>query len=54
MALVLGTPSGFNAQPYECIVVTSDEAKEKLSKAMLGLNARTERGEAPIHHTTLP
>ncbi|CAN0403000.1 unnamed protein product, partial [Ectocarpus fasciculatus] len=34
VALVLGTPSGFNAQPYECIVVTSDEAKHKLSKAM--------------------
>ncbi|CAM9593041.1 unnamed protein product [Ectocarpus fasciculatus] len=38
LALVLRAPSGFNIQPYECIVVTSDEAKQKLSKAMLGPN----------------
>ncbi|CBJ49232.1 nitroreductase-like protein [Ectocarpus siliculosus] len=38
LALVLRAPSGFNIQPYECIVVTSDEAKHKLSRAMLGPN----------------
>lgn len=38
LALVLRSPSGFNAQPYECVVVTSEEAKKKLSKAMLGAN----------------
>jgi len=38
LALVLRAPSGFNIQPYECIVVTSDEAKQKLSSAMLGPN----------------
>ncbi|CAN0413565.1 unnamed protein product, partial [Ectocarpus sp. 13 AM-2016] len=38
LALVLRAPSGFNIQPYECIVVTSDEAKQKLSRAMLGQN----------------
>lgn len=40
LALVLRAPSGFNMQPYECIVVTSDEAKERLSKAMLGPNSQ--------------
>lgn len=38
LALVMRSPSGFNAQPYECVVVTSEEAKKKLSKAMLGAN----------------
>ncbi|CAM9092527.1 unnamed protein product [Ascophyllum nodosum] len=38
LGLVLRAPSGFNIQPYECVVVTSDEAKQKLSKAMLGEN----------------
>lgn len=38
LALVLRAPSGFNMQPYQCIVVTSDEAKQKLSKGMLGSN----------------
>lgn len=38
LALVLRAPSGFNIQPYECIVVTSYEAKQKLSRAMLGEN----------------
>lgn len=38
LALVMRSPSGFNAQPYECVVVTSEEAKKKLSRAMLGAN----------------
>lgn len=38
LALVVRAPSGFNMQPYQCIVVTSDEAKQRLSKGMLGSN----------------
>jgi nitroreductase len=36
-------PSGFNAQPYRCIVVSSPEAKEKLSKYCIGHNAHRVR-----------
>ena len=32
-------PSGFNAQPYRAILVSSPEAKEKLSKYCIGRNA---------------
>lgn len=38
LGLVLRAPSGFNIQPYECIVVTSEQGKQKLSTAMLGPN----------------
>ncbi|CAM9860003.1 unnamed protein product [Pylaiella littoralis] len=38
LALVLRAPSGFNIQPYEVIVITSEEGKKKLSSAMLGPN----------------
>ncbi|CAM9616606.1 unnamed protein product [Scytosiphon promiscuus] len=38
LALALRAPSGFNIQPFECIVVTSEEAKQRLSSAMLGPN----------------
>eukprot|EP00752_Nemacystus_decipiens_P012639 g11194.t1 len=38
LGLVLRAPSGFNIQPYECIVVTSEEGKKKLGAAMLGPN----------------
>lgn len=38
LGLVLRAPSGFNIQPYECVVVTSEEGKKKLSAAMLGPN----------------
>ena len=31
-------PSSFNLQPYKLIIVRSDEAKGRLSRAMLGAN----------------
>ena len=36
-------PSGFNAQPYRCIVVSSPDAKEQLSRYCIGHNAHRVR-----------
>jgi nitroreductase len=39
MRATLRAPTAFNVQPYKALVVTSDEAKQQLSKCMLGPNA---------------
>ncbi|CAM9786514.1 unnamed protein product, partial [Discosporangium mesarthrocarpum] len=38
LSLVSRAPSSFNIQPYVCVVITSDEAKKRVSWAMMGPN----------------
>jgi nitroreductase len=39
MNVVQSAPSGFNVQPYKCIVVQGGEARSKLAGAALGANS---------------
>lgn len=40
-------PSSFNVQPYTCVVVRGEEAKQRLAGAMLGSNGQSVL-EAPV------
>lgn len=40
-------PSGFNMQPYACVVVREQADREKLADAMLATNGRKVK-EAPV------
>lgn len=40
-------PTGFNTQPYACVLVREQKDREKLAEAMLDSNARKVK-EAPV------
>ncbi|KAE9331418.1 hypothetical protein PF008_g15446 [Phytophthora fragariae] len=47
LKLTLRAPTGFNTQPYACVLVREQKDREKLAEAMLDSNARKVK-EAPV------
>ncbi|CAI5710470.1 unnamed protein product [Peronospora effusa] len=47
LKLTLRAPTGFNTQPYACVLVREQKDREKLAEAMMDSNARKVK-EAPV------
>ncbi|CAI5726735.1 unnamed protein product [Hyaloperonospora brassicae] len=47
LRLTLRAPTGFNTQPYACVLVREQKDRDKLAEAMMGGNARKVK-EAPV------